>query len=660
MVFLPIQEMGTIAMSMNGSFGKNPFSSILIILVSVSATLVTCSKESGLVLCGRERGGPADGLVRPPDSGPVSSVRVELPYGTDSVARQASIILERVITERCPAQVATAADAALLIKLAVEPGIGDEGYEIVGGGNGSVRIIGNDERGLIYGVGKFVHTSGYDQRGFTPGTWRGRSVPQCLIRGIYFATHFDNYYEAAPPEKVRRYLEDLALWGTNACLVFFPYSPYQGFEDPAAREAIQRLNRIMGDAKAVGMRVGLIIQANEGFASTPVDLKSTRCLSCSRRPSFVCPAKPAAMELLKRNWTQLLDEFAEVGLDYVVYWPYDDGGCGCLDCAPWGGRGFPGLCRELTGVLRAKQPDTRVILSTWLFDQDPNPPKQYLISVAFRKDGDYAGLSGHLATDRSWVDYLMTDAHEDFPEYPLKVGVPGGLPMINFPEITMYGSQYQWGGYGANPLPRRFQRLWDQARDKLVGGFPYSEGIFEDINKIVFSQFYWAPGRSSAETVKEYIAYEYSPTVVDAVAKAIDILEHNFMRRLVTEKRVHPPHGRRPGISTLSNGSRIEFLNPDRSSLDETGRLRLGHSSEEALRLMKQAEKMLPPYAKASWRWRILYLRALIDRELVLTDGWLEGPVLKEAFDELTRIYHSADIDHKLQVPWIDIPKGNN
>jgi hypothetical protein len=42
------------------------------------------------------------------------------------------------------------------------------------------------------------------------------------------------------------------------------------------------------------------------------------------------------------------------------------------------------------------------------------------------------------------------------------------------------------------------QRLWDQLRHVVQGGFPYGEGIYEDLNQAVVAQFYWDPGRPFA------------------------------------------------------------------------------------------------------------------------------------------------------------------
>ena len=84
-----------------------------------------------------------------------------------------------------------------------------------------------------------------------------------------------------------------------------------------------------------------------------------------------------------------------------------------------------------------------------------------------------------------------------------------------------------WGGFGANPLPTRYEREWKELKAQWQGGFPYSEGIFEDINKVLFASFYWKADTTADEALREYIAFEYSPEVVDLVLPAIHMLEKN-------------------------------------------------------------------------------------------------------------------------------------
>jgi len=226
-------------------------------------------------------------------------------------------------------------------------------------------------------------------------------------------------------------------------------------------------------------------------------------------------------------------------------------------------------------------------VSTWTFDTPPQ--------------GEWEALTKFMAEDKGWADYIMADAHEDFPRYPLEKGVPGGLPLLNFPEISMWG-QNPWGGYGANPFPHRLQKLWDQTHRKLSGGTPYSEGIYEDLNKAVEVQFYWDPNRTARATLEEYIGYEFGSGVTEDVLAMIDLLEN-----------------------TASCSYR-------KQSVDTAAVLR-------AFQLAEAVNARLPEWAKRSWRWEILHLRAVLDRER-FAGGGLETPAAEAALHRLIELYH--------------------
>lgn len=153
---------------------------------------------------------------------PVESIRIELPASPGPVAQRATTLLTREITERSGVTVGTGEPADLTITLALDPGIGTEGFILSGGGTKRVTITGSDDKGLLYGVGRFLRGSNYGQGKFTPTSWRGTSVPKGTLRGIYFATHFNNWHEMATDAERRRYVESLALWGTNALVVHYP------------------------------------------------------------------------------------------------------------------------------------------------------------------------------------------------------------------------------------------------------------------------------------------------------------------------------------------------------------------------------------------------------------------------------------------------------
>ena len=74
----------------------------------------------------------------------------------------------------------------------------------------------------------------------------------------------------------------------------------------------------MRAAKRLGLRVGLVEAANDGFKSTSRELLRTPVPDTwGRHGNFgvnLCPINPKAHEVLMRDWSRLLDEFADVGL----------------------------------------------------------------------------------------------------------------------------------------------------------------------------------------------------------------------------------------------------------------------------------------------------------------------------------------------------------
>jgi len=456
-----------------------------------------------------------------------------------------------------------------------------------------VRIVGNDERGLLYGTGKFLRSSRFDQGGFTPSAWRGTSQPKCPVRAIYLATHFMNYYEAAPLEELNHYIEDLGLWGYNTILIHFPTWQFNGLADPAARTWLDRFKVVLSQARRCGLQVGLDQVPNQGYKNAPREFLATK-VPGNRRGNFgvnLCVSKPEARSYLRDMHEAILDEFKEVGLDYFCFWPYDEGGCACKDCWPWGGRGYPGIAKEMAPRIRSRFPSCKIILSTWCFENenDNNP------------DGEWAGLTKAVNEDKSWLDYIMADGHDDyFPKYLLESGVPGRLGLLNFPEISMFGMN-PWGGYGANSAPAHFEKLWGRIKHVAVCGAPYSEGVYEDLNKAIYAQFYWDPERKAEETVREYAAFEFSPDCAADIWEAVRIFERNHNRKAIAADAV------------------------------------------KAFELVAKADAAMTPSARTAWRWRLVYLRALIDKELFERKGKLEGGTLKAAFEELTRIYHAEN-----------------
>jgi hypothetical protein len=549
----------------------------------------------------------------------VKSLRLIIPPRPGPVVENIGRVFTRHVESRCDARVADQGDAPLAVELAVEAGIGAEGYRIAGGTGGTIRISGNDCRGLLYGVGKFLHTSAYGTRGFTPGAWRGVSVPAMPVRGMYLATHFHNYYQVAPIDEVTRYVEDLSLWGVNNFLVWFGMEEFNGIDDPKAQAMLERLRALLKIVKDLGLSASLGCICNDGYANSPASLraddrtvghegyhtrKGDRIFNLGNE---LCPSKPGVPEMELGYCREKFDAFKGIGVDYWFITPYDNGGCTCPQCAPWGANGYLRMAEPLARAYRRAFPQGKVVLGTWYFDR-----------WAY---GEWEGMADKFKRQKpDWADYIMADDFEDYPRYPLDKGVPGGLPLLNFPEISMWGHD-PWGGYGANPYPGRLQKRWDEIRKKLSGGFPYSEGIYEDLNKVMCAQLYWTPDRPALETVKEYVAFEFSPEVVDDVVAVVTIFEENHLRD------------------------------------------RIGESAVTACQVMERADEKLTPRARRSWRWRLLRIRASIDQEMYRNrQGVGRDTVFRHAYEELIAISHAENARSMLRpvpVPAVNVQGPN-
>ena len=520
-------------------------------------------------------------------------------------------LLKKSISGRINAEYA---DGGLTIELIVDRLIGDaESYLIKESATGW-QIIGSDDIGLFYGIGKFLHTARWSENEFVPCPPTKLVTPACSFRAMYFAVHLFNWYANAPAEELGEYVEELLLWGYNTIVLIIPVIDIYTFDDVLYHNAVNKSRMIFNLAKKLGMKVGIIICPNQGLKGADHALDAD--------PSFdpignirgnagrnICPSKPGAVEYLSGIWRTMFEQYTDIGLDYILTWPYDEGGCGCPDCRPWGARAYCDLVIKLKDEAIKFYPDAKFIVSAWIFDK---PDDQ----------GEYAGLYERLKGDMSWVDYIMVDAHAEYPRYPLEHEVI--KPVVNFPEISMW-KLYPWGGFGANPLPERFHGIWNSAKKILGGGMPYSEGMYEDISKIQFSGYYWEPERAWEDTLSEYINYEYSADVIEDTIKLMKLIEANHV--------------------LVGN-----YNYPDYAL------------SDEADALARDIQARLGERAASSWRWRILYIRAITDKKrydyikanadykYVLedirhyaSDFMVDDDEAQELLKELRRYYHSVD-----------------
>ncbi len=529
----------------------------------------------------------------------VANVAIRLPAtaGLETVAE----LFARQLATRCGTAVVPR--PSCVVELVVDAALGAETCSITDGPDGAVRVCGGDRRGVLYGVGKLLRESHFEPGRLLPGRWRGVSRPAKPVRGIYFATHFYNYYQTAPVEEIERYVEELALWGMNTLAVWYDMHHFHGFDDPEAVAFRERLHGILRAARRLDLDIWLLVVGNEAYDDSPAEL---RAAPGGGRGGYyevaVCPAKPAGMDYILGVLGQYFDWARELQPAAVCIWPYDQGGCGCAECQPWGSRGFLRCVEEVGTLARAKLPGTQIVLSTWYMDQL-----------------EWQAVASRLRRHPALADaLLMEHFHAPFGPAPLAEGAALGLPVVGFPEISMHG-MFPWGGFGANPQPQRFAAEWHKNRAALAGGFPYSEGIFEDLNKTLWLRLYWDPEATVETVLDDYLGFEFGLTDPAPVREAILTLERNHHFRWWP--------GKLDGAKIM-----MDWL-PSRGAAPQPD-----PGAEEAFAALRDANDGMPEWARRSWRWRIVYLRALLDAELK-ANGGSPTPACSEAFQELNRLY---------------------
>lgn len=85
-------------------------------------------------------------------------------------------------------------------------------------------------------------------------------------------------------------------------------------------------------------------------------------------------------------------------------------------------------------------------------------------------------------------------------------------------------------------LPDRLSRLYRQLEGKAKGCFLYSEGIYEDFNKAVESQFYLRNAVDWRETARAYGRYELGIADLDAYIRLIELVEKTHTEVATTGK----------------------------------------------------------------------------------------------------------------------------
>ncbi len=374
-------------------------------------------------------------------------------------------------------------------KISLKP----EGYQVVVEKQPSeaytIWVIGADPRGTLFGVGYLLRKMNLsDNRAVMEPGMDICTAPVYPIRGHQLGyRNKANSYDALSPEQYEQYIRELALFGTNS----IENIPFQD-KDVSPHMKIPRREM-------------------------------------NRRLSEIC----AEYDLNYWVWTPAEGDLSdsefrkkELAMHEQLY----------ADCPRIDGIFFPGgdpgdnhpktvlpFLEELSKILAQHHPETRIWLSLQGFDEEKtNYVRDYVQKNLPKWMGGIVGgpSSPPMAEIRAWLpkQYGLRDypdvTHSVRAQYPVVWWDPA-FALIH-------------GRESCNPRPVFYSMIHRWTAPSTDGFISYSDGVHDDVNKVVWSMLGWEPERDLREVLMDYCRFFFGPDVAEPAADGIFALEKNW------------------------------------------------------------------------------------------------------------------------------------
>jgi hypothetical protein len=406
-------------------------------------------------------------------------------------------------------------------------------------------IVGADPRGALFGVGRVLRDLACahgNVRLLTPLNLT--SAPDYPIRGHQLGYRAQaNSYDAWSPAQFDQYVRELALFGTNS----IEGIPFQDTRPTVNSYPRSKMNI---DLSRICQRYG---QDYWIWVPADFDLKNAALREKALREH----------EELFRDCPTLTGVFVAGG---------DPGNNPPELVIPY--------LADLSRLLARTHPGAKV----WLSMQGYN---------GFEQDYVYRWIERERPR---WLGGLV--AGPSSPPLPqLRARLPKQVPIRDYPDIThsvrcqfpvpWWDPAYAFtlGRECVNPRPLFFARVFHDTAPYTNGFSSYSDGIHDDVNKILWSALAWDRSADLNTVLTEYCRVFFGPDVAESAAAGLFALERNWDGALAT-----------------NGGVEATFA--------------LWHGLEE------QA-----PDLKSNWRWQMCLLRAYYDlytRRRLLYESGLE------------------------------------
>ncbi len=384
------------------------------------------------------------------------------------------------------------------------PATGKDGYKIAFSDNHSIVIAGHDERGALYGVGRFLRM--LEMRTgqvLVPDNINISSTPAYPIRGHQLGYRpKTNAYDAWDVAQFDRYIRDLAIFGANSIEIMPPRTDDDFTSINMKLPAIKMIAEQSRICKEYGLDVWMWYPNMGSNYSSPDSIRKE--LDEREKVFSVLPKLDA------------------------LFVPAGDPG----DLEP--DELFSWLEKEAI-VLHKYHPNAKI----WVSPQVFKPSAEW-----------YRKFYQHVNRQYDWFGGIVYGPWIKTPLPEVKKLINPSVKIRLYPDIThSFSCQYpvpDWdiayamtlGRECINPRPEDEKFIHNLYAPLAQGSISYSEGTNDDVNKMVWSDQDWNPSTPELETLRDYARYYIGPDYTEGVAQGLMSLEQNFKGPLLSSDQV--------------------------------------------------------------------------------------------------------------------------
>lgn len=384
---------------------------------------------------------------------------------------------------------------------------GPEGYRIrteKGRPAATVIVIGNDSRGVLFGVGRLLRTLRMTKGSVSlPDGLDIATSPAYALRGHQLGYRpKSNTYDGWTPAMFEQYIRDLAVFGTNAIEIIPPRSDDAPESPLFPLPPMKMMVELSALCNAYNLDVWIWYPAMDKDYSDP-----------------------KTVEFALKEWGE---DFKQLPRIDAVFVPGGDPG----HTQP---KYMMALLEKQTENLHRYHPKAQM----WVSPQGFN--REWLDEFyGILKEARPAWLTG--------VVY-GPQIRASLPQ--LRATIPEKYPIRFYPDIT-HSLECQfpvpdWDTAYAltenreviNPRPLGESQIFRLLAKYTIGFITYSEGSNDDVNKIIWSALGWDPNSNVTEILREFSRYFIGDRYTDDLAQGLLALERNWQGPLLANQNVY-------------------------------------------------------------------------------------------------------------------------